>query len=83
MEKGFDYTFEYFKKIFVENEREITINSSKQWSDDAWFLDQENRDFIDNQGMFIINEGEAERKNYWWKFMYFKFASRNRIYARY
>ena len=59
MLKGFDYEFEYFKKMFMEEE-EIEITSSKEWSDDAWFLDQENREFIPNEGMFIINEGTAE-----------------------
>ena len=59
MLKGFDYEFEYFKKMFMEDE-EIEITSSKEWSDDAWFLDQENREFIPNEGMFIINEGVAE-----------------------
>ena len=59
MLKGFDYEFEYFKKMFMEEE-EIEITSSKEWSDDAWFLDQENREFIPNEGMFIINEAVTE-----------------------
>ena len=59
MLKGFDYEFEYFKKMFMEDE-EIEITSSKEWSDDAWFMDQENREFILNEGMFIINEGVTE-----------------------
>ena len=59
MLKGFDYTFEYFKKMFFQ-EDEFEINSSTQWSDDAWFIDQEKREFIKNEGMFIINEGVAE-----------------------
>ena len=66
MKKGFDYTFEYFKKMLMEDGGETEVVSSEKWSDDSWFLDQENRDFIENKGMFIINEGEAERKNYWW-----------------
>ena len=59
MLKGFEYTLEYFKKMFFE-ENEFEITSSNEWSDDAWFIDQENRKFIPNDGMFIINEGEAE-----------------------
>lgn len=59
MLKGFEYTLEYFKKMFFED-KEIEIKSSKEWSDDAWFIDQENREFIKNEGMFVINEGEAE-----------------------
>jgi len=61
MKKGFDYTFEYFKKMLFESE-EVKIAASKEWSDDAWFIDQENREFISNDGMFVINEGEAEGK---------------------
>jgi len=59
MKKGFEYELDYFKKMFFE-EGEIEVTSSKEWSDDAWFIDQENREFIKNDGMFIINEGEAE-----------------------
>lgn len=60
MLKGFEeYEMEYFKKMFFEEE-EFEITSSKEWSDDLWFLDQENREFIENEGMFVINEGEAQ-----------------------
>lgn len=59
MLKGFDYEMEYFKKMFLQEE-EFEITSSKEWSDDAWFMDQENREFIPNEGMFVINEGDAE-----------------------
>ena len=59
MLKGFEYTLEYFKKIFFE-ENEFEIVSSPEWSDDPWYIDQENRYFEKNNGMFIINEGKAE-----------------------
>ena len=60
MKKGFvEYTLEYVKKMFFDDE-EIEIKSSEEWSNDAWFIDQENREFIKNDGMFIINEGEAK-----------------------
>ena len=59
MLKGFEYELEYFKKMFFQEE-EFEIESSKEWSDDAWFIDQENREFIPNEGMYIINEGNAE-----------------------
>lgn len=62
MKKGFEeYTLEYIKKMFFDD-KEIKIDSSKEWSNDAWFIDQENREFIKNDGMFIINEGEAKGK---------------------
>lgn len=59
MLKGFEYTLEYFKKMFFE-EDEFEVIASKTWSDDAWFIDQENRHFEENDGMFVINEGVAE-----------------------
>ena len=63
MEAGFDYTLEYFKKIFMPDKKdsnEILIENSKCWSDDFWFLDQKNRKFIDNTGLEVINQGCAE-----------------------
>ncbi len=62
MKKGFmEYEMEYFKKMFFDD-KEIEVKSSEEWSDDPWFADQENREFIKNDGMFIINEGEAKGK---------------------
>ena len=61
MKKGFEYTLEYAKKMFLED-GEIEIKSSEEWSNDPWFMEQENRNFIKNEGMFIINEGKAEGK---------------------
>jgi muramoyltetrapeptide carboxypeptidase LdcA involved in peptidoglycan recycling len=59
MKKGFDYSLEYFKKMLIENS-EFELVSSQDWSDDLWFLDQENREFIPNEGMYCINEGSSE-----------------------
>ena len=50
---------EFFKKMFFQDD-EFEITSSNEWSDDAWFIDQENRTFFPNEGMFVINEGDAE-----------------------
>lgn len=61
MKKGFEYTLQYFVKMFCE-ESPFEIKSSKEWSNDAWFIDQENRNFVQNDGMFIINEGIGEGK---------------------
>ncbi len=55
---GFDYTLEYFKKIFFE-QNPICLTSSPKWSNDAWHKDQGNRSFYNNDGMFIINKGAA------------------------
>lgn len=59
MKKGFDYTLDYFKKMFMENE-DIEIEDSKQWSDEAWFINQEERNFFENEGRITINDGDAE-----------------------
>jgi len=59
MKKGFDYTEKYFKAMFMEN-KSILIKNSEEWSNDSWFKNQENRTFIQNQGMKIINKGEAD-----------------------
>lgn len=54
-----EYTIEYFRKLMMDN-KEILVRPSKHWSDDEWYLDQENRVFIRNEGPFIINDGEAK-----------------------
>ena len=61
MKYGFDYSMEYFKKMFFKNKK-IEVSTSKQWSNDKWLKNQEDRNFINNEGMKIINEGEAEGK---------------------
>ena len=59
MQKGFEYSLEYFKKIFFES-NEISLLPSKEWSDDAWYLDQEKRVFHPNPGYKVIHPGQAE-----------------------
>jgi muramoyltetrapeptide carboxypeptidase LdcA involved in peptidoglycan recycling len=41
-------------------EDSFTVNPSNHWSDDAWYIDQENRAFHVNRGWSVIQEGEAE-----------------------
>ena len=59
MRKGNDYTYEYLNKV-LNNEEEYYINPAISWSSDKWYKDQDNRKFIKNNGMNIINEGKAE-----------------------
>lgn len=62
MQKGFEYTSEYFKKALFNHEA-ISVTSSKEWSSDGtWYLDQENRTFYENPGMVVINPGTAAGK---------------------
>lgn len=59
MHQGLEYTLAHFKKIFF-TESSISITPSKKWSDDAWFLDQDNRNFHQNNGGWVLNEGSAK-----------------------
>ncbi|WP_226576614.1 S66 peptidase family protein [Halobacillus litoralis] len=58
MEKGIDYTYEYFKNIVTKSEP-ISIEPAEEWSDDLWYINQEDRRFHSNQGYEIIHEGSA------------------------
>jgi muramoyltetrapeptide carboxypeptidase len=54
-----DFTVEYFQKCLFQSDP-FEFLPSAHWSDDAWYSDQDNRDFIPNTGFSILNEGEAE-----------------------
>ena len=41
-------------------EQKNQLRPSKEWSDDLWFINQNDRHFIKNEGWWIINEGKAE-----------------------
>ncbi|KEK25536.1 S66 family peptidase [Bacillus gaemokensis] len=58
MEKGLDYTIDYFLKCLAYEEP-IEIQPAETWSDDPWYMDQENRSFFQNEGYVSIHEGEA------------------------
>lgn len=58
MKRGIEYTIEYFKKMIMENNF-IEIKQSARWSNDSWMKDQEQRNFFNNDGMKIINQGTA------------------------
>lgn len=59
MKNHFDYALEHFKKA-VMNDEPIDVQPSNEWTDDLWFLDQENRQPIPNEGWLIIHEGHAQ-----------------------
>lgn len=56
---GFEYTLEYFKKALFED-GEWTVEPSKQWTTSKWFLDQDNIDWIKNEGPIVLQGGTAE-----------------------
>lgn len=59
MKKGCEYTMDCaYKMLFEKGETEL--KASTEWSDDPWYRDQENRDFIKNEGFWQIQSGQAE-----------------------
>lgn len=58
MVKGREYTEEYFFKCCVDS-FPYEIKPSQYWSDDLWFINQEERLFIENDGFWVMNEGAA------------------------
>ena len=54
----FEYTLEYFKKCLM-SEDQFTVESSREWSDDEWYLNQDKRNPVKNGGFLVINEGSA------------------------
>ena len=61
MKKGFEHILEYFNKCLT-TEKPFKVEPSKEWSDDAWYKDQDNRRFVKNEGYKLINEGKTEGK---------------------
>ena len=58
MKKGNEYTLDMLEKVLFDGESELKV--SDEWSDDLWFIDQENRDFIKNEGWWVLQEGNAK-----------------------
>jgi muramoyltetrapeptide carboxypeptidase LdcA involved in peptidoglycan recycling len=61
MKRGIDYTKEYFERCLMREEP-FEVLPADHWSDDLWYQDQENRDFVPNPGYEVMYEGEAEGK---------------------
>lgn len=59
IKKGNEYTVEMMRKALFERGN-LEIIPSEHWSDDPWYLDQENRNFRVNEGATVINSGKAE-----------------------
>ncbi|KAJ3226630.1 hypothetical protein HK099_004511 [Clydaea vesicula] len=59
IKKDFDYILDHFVKFCFHNTNKLLITPSTFWSNDAWYLDQENRKFIKNEGYSILNHGSA------------------------
>lgn len=59
MKRGFEYTLEQFKKAVMGAHRWQVLPSS-HWSDDAWYLNQDKREFIQNPGPKVLKTGKAK-----------------------
>lgn len=58
MLKGAEYTLENMLSMLFDD-KELALLPSKAWSDDLWFIDQEKREFIKNEGWWHIRDGAA------------------------
>lgn len=58
MQKGLDSTIESFEQVI--NGKEYILSDPEFYSSDKWYDDQENRKFIKNKGMTIINDGKTQ-----------------------
>ena len=54
-----EYTIDNFNKMLFSNEA-VNVISSDEWSNDLWFIDQDKREFIKNDGFNILSEGVGE-----------------------
>ncbi|MGL4818969.1 MAG: S66 family peptidase [Bacilli bacterium] len=59
MRQGFHYTESMWLQCAGTTET-FTVPASTSWSDDAWYIDQDNRTFIPNNGPVVLQEGTAE-----------------------
>lgn len=57
--KGFEYSLDYFRKCIFSHAPFI-IDPSTEWSNDHWGDDQEKREFLKNDGYWILQEGAVE-----------------------
>ncbi len=59
MAKHAEQTIQWFTSVMFGTDPQ-DIKPAPTWSDDHWFDDQENRDIRDNDGYWILSEGQAE-----------------------
>lgn len=59
MKRGIGYTREYFERCLMREEP-FEVLPADHWTDDLWYEDQENRNFVPNPGYQVMCEGEVE-----------------------
>jgi muramoyltetrapeptide carboxypeptidase len=58
MKQRFEFTREHWVRCLFES-APFELKPSQHWSDDAWYMDQDKREFIANPGYLAIHEGKA------------------------
>ena len=61
MVHGLEFTLEYLQRCLFSSEP-YGIDNPAQWSDDLWFIDQENRQYNPDHGIGVFNQGQAKGK---------------------
>ncbi|GAA4571509.1 S66 family peptidase [Planotetraspora kaengkrachanensis] len=59
MRDHFEQTLQWFTEVMFGSDP-IALTPADDWSDDLWFLDQDKRDLIPNEGWWPIRPGTAE-----------------------
>ena len=59
MQRGIQYTLDGFERC-VMDKGPFEVEPADHWSDEAWYVDQDAREFVPNPGYRVINEGSAE-----------------------
>ncbi|WP_248959793.1 S66 family peptidase [Sphaerisporangium perillae] len=59
MRDHFEQILRWFTAVMFES-APVALTPSATWSDDLWFLDQDKRDLIPNEGWWAIRPGTAE-----------------------
>ena len=59
MKKGCEYTLRYLQKMLFAD-TPVEVAPSEEWSDDLWFINQDKREFIKNDGFWNIHNGNAK-----------------------
>ena len=59
MKLYFDYVLDYFKRCLMSDEP-FEVQPTDQWTDDLWFMNQDDRRPVKNNGWWVINEGRAQ-----------------------
>ena len=71
VKKWNEYTLEYAKKCLFED-APFLVKSSEQWSDDLWYLNQDERTFYKNEWLVTLQEWETEWILVWWNINAFR-----------